>query len=186
MRKTILISALCVACLSLCSTPASTLDAGVDASRDVVTSDVEADAYHASNGHELKTRSTIDVEDTIPRRDELPDVNTPKTEEIGGVVETLSKSWSSGSWVIFSLAVTQLLMYLFKRVDLTRVIIKEHGSLVITVLSSVAGVLSMVVSGANWSYALTVFAFTAFPTILHDIAHKVGLLEHRHDTSESE
>lgn len=175
-KKASTLSILCVLLFSTVAAPAQPVDAS-----DTPPSDVEVqDVYDVNDG----------VADTSEHDDKATDkverVTPP--DDVEGLTETVRKaitSFENGSWLLFAIAVIQVLMFTIKRLRPTKWIAKAHGTAVVLSLSAVASVLSLVVGGASPIGAIIIFLGSSGTKVLHDIAHKLGILDHKkHETNE--
>lgn len=86
--------------------------------------------------------------------------------------------YKTGYWVGFALAISQLLIFVMKRLEQTYAKVKKYGTFVVLGLSAVAGLLSLVVGGMKWPEAILVFLGTVAPKVLADLLTELGITPH--------
>lgn len=113
-----------------------------------------------------------------------PRYNEPK--DFGEAADTAMFSvqlYKTGYWIGLALAISQLLIFVMKRLEQTYAKVKKYGTFIVLGLSAVAGLLSLVVGGMSWPEASLVFLGTVAPKILADLMTELGITPHKKDES---
>ncbi len=111
-----------------------------------------------------------------------PHYNEPA--DVAGAADTVLFAFGlakTGYWVGFALALSQLLIFVIKRVQTLSVKMKKYGTFIVLGLSAVAGLLSLVVGGMNWPTAALVFLGTLAPKIINDLLTEAGITPNTKD-----
>lgn len=85
----------------------------------------------------------------------------------------------TGYWLGLALVVSQLLIFIAKRLPKTNASFKKYGTLFVLFASAVVGLLSLVVGGMKWPEAVLVFLGTVAPKVLADLLTEIGVTPHR-------
>ena len=106
-------------------------------------------------------------------------VPTPPTDLNSAVNDLglLVQLGKAGSWVAFSLVVSQVLIFVVKSFGPTSGVMNAWGSMIVTVLSAVAGLLASLVGGLPLTQALLVVLATGLPKLLNDMKAEWATLQ---------
>ena len=122
-------------------------------------------------GASAGTYTVVPVEDLPVNADGKVFVPQGTTESMSDtqLVVTIVRTVRLGEWMILALAITQALIRLLKRKEVTQMIMPKYGTLVVLTLCAVSALLSALVADMNPVEAVLIFVLTGLPKWVHDM-----------------
>ena len=125
-----------------------------------------------TTGITFRVKTDTDGEVTDPSKSDPYVVDD--TEDIVRLVPLLIDAAKTGQWVLFTVILLQVLIFVLKKVKFP--FMKTHGAAVVVILSGVAAALTKVLGGVDWITAATVFVVNSLTPVVYDYLKQSGVL----------